>query len=512
MPFVKEMENNFYKDDFEQMLRDTTSEFRMYPSRKVWHSIYNDLHPDRKWPSFAACLLLLTAILYIGVSNNNSISKTSVPLIAATLPTDFQNVAPAFTSVSSKESSAGSSPIASASTTGQSATPLEGSKGLNGSPFLIQSGGSSEAIKASGTIRSEVTISSNADPVANVRPSETTNASLITPVNLSVVPVSTFASHTPGLTSDERVGRNTNSQDLSLTEATSDKAAERPGLNLTLPEKVQEAGGTLQSVRIQSSADKAWMEDFAFHNLRNRNKWKTNLSFQYYITPSIGYRHLSKNNGFEPLNSSLVRTNENEEVAQQAAPNFEAGVAMVVGISKRLKLKSGLQFNFTNYNTYAHTLQHPTQTTVPLNEPRGGQLHHQSYNTTYGNVLGSNFTKLNNQTMQLSLPLGVDYQVAGNDKIKWYMGAGVQPSYIVSGNAYLISSDNKNFVHDDAMLRRWNASANLETFVSIKTPSGVHLNVGPQLRYQLLSTYNSKYSYTEKLYNVGIKIGVTKKL
>ncbi len=51
-----------------------------------------------------------------------------------------------------------------------------------------------------------------------------------------------------------------------------------------------------------------------------------------------------------------------------------------------------------------------------------------------------------------------------------------------------------------------------ETFVSFKTPSGVDITVGPQVRYQLLSTYNKEYTYTEKLYNLGLKIGVIKKL
>src|SRR5215212_9793352 len=71
------MENNFYNDNFEQMLKDATENFRMYPSRRVWHSIYNDLHPGRRWPSLAVCLLLISSVLYMGVSNNNSINSIS---------------------------------------------------------------------------------------------------------------------------------------------------------------------------------------------------------------------------------------------------------------------------------------------------------------------------------------------------------------------------------------------------------------------------------------------------
>ena len=71
------MEKNFYTDDFEFFLKDTVDNFRMYPSKKVWHSLYNDLHPGRRWPSLAICLLLITAVMYIGISNNDSINSLS---------------------------------------------------------------------------------------------------------------------------------------------------------------------------------------------------------------------------------------------------------------------------------------------------------------------------------------------------------------------------------------------------------------------------------------------------
>ena len=71
------MEDNFIKDDFEQFLKGNADEFLMVPQRKVWYSIYNSMHPDRKWPSLAVCLLILSAVLFIGISNNNSISDAA---------------------------------------------------------------------------------------------------------------------------------------------------------------------------------------------------------------------------------------------------------------------------------------------------------------------------------------------------------------------------------------------------------------------------------------------------
>ena len=71
------MEDNNYKDEFELFLKESADEFRMVPSRKVWYSLYNNLHPDRRWPSMAVCLLILTAVLYLGIANNNSLSSAA---------------------------------------------------------------------------------------------------------------------------------------------------------------------------------------------------------------------------------------------------------------------------------------------------------------------------------------------------------------------------------------------------------------------------------------------------
>src|SRR5690349_9201584 len=85
------MEKNYNTDNFEQLLRDTTDEFRMYPSRRVWHSIYNDLHPDRKWPSLAILLLFITSIMYVGITNSTDAGGTN-PAAVITAPVKQDNL------------------------------------------------------------------------------------------------------------------------------------------------------------------------------------------------------------------------------------------------------------------------------------------------------------------------------------------------------------------------------------------------------------------------------------
>lgn len=128
--------------------------------------------------------------------------------------------------------------------------------------------------------------------------------------------------------------------------------------------------------------------------------------------------------------------------------------------------------------------------------------------TALANINGLYSKKLNNNSYQVSVPVGADLKLAGRNNLKWYAGATLQPTYIAGGNTYLISSDTKYYVEDNSMMRKWNLNAGIETFVSYKTKSGIILNAGPQFRYQLFSTMTNEYTYDEKLYNLGLKIGV----
>jgi hypothetical protein len=66
------MDRNFHIDDFERLLREKTDEFRMYPSKRTWHSIYNNIHPGRKWPSVAMCITLIGSLFLVGYLNTNT--------------------------------------------------------------------------------------------------------------------------------------------------------------------------------------------------------------------------------------------------------------------------------------------------------------------------------------------------------------------------------------------------------------------------------------------------------
>src|SRR5674476_968054 len=70
------MEREFDMTNFEEALKNQADQFKMIPSKRVWHGIYNDLHPGRRWPSITMSLLLISALIVIGHLNTNTGSKT----------------------------------------------------------------------------------------------------------------------------------------------------------------------------------------------------------------------------------------------------------------------------------------------------------------------------------------------------------------------------------------------------------------------------------------------------
>lgn len=479
------MEKNFYNDNFEQLLKDSTDDFRMYPSKRVWHSLYNDLHPGKRWPSLAVCLLLISSVLYIGISNNNSINSISRRIAAENLLASTRANAEKKNDLAILEKPSkniiGILPV-TARTTGKFSNSIVSSKSL---PII------------------------HADNIDNF--GDINN-------NIEAASIKMFIPESPE-TDVSKIN-------ISLKEIAANPEPVEPFVELLIPfTKPQDITTIKQRTKIlnaQNSGallinreDLAWIENHAFHNKSFSSKWKTKRSFQYYITPSIGYRQLEKNTSYEPASALVVSNpnsnlNINDIVNQNAAINLEAGAAILFDLSKKFRLKSGLQFNYTNYITHAFELKHPAQTTLLLNDLSNNFLMLAPYSSTYANTSGVSPKKLNNKTIQISVPIGADFKITGKNKLKWYAGATVQPTLVTSGNAYLISSDTKNYINEESLLRNWNINGGIETFISYKTNSGISINAGPQLRYQFLSTYSKQYTFTEKLYNVGLKMGITR--
>jgi hypothetical protein len=126
----------------------------------------------------------------------------------------------------------------------------------------------------------------------------------------------------------------------------------------------------------------------------------------------------------------------------------------------------------------------------------------------YGNSPGAQL-KLRNYSLQISLPVGFEYKLAGNNNVQLNAAATVQPSFVAVNKAYLLSSDNKNYLTQSTLSRKWNMSTNFGTYVSFNS-NKLNWQIGPQVRYQLFSSYTNAYRPAEHLIDYGIRVGVSR--
>ena len=482
------MEENNYRDEFELFLKESADDFKMVPSRKIWYSIYNNLHPDRRWPSMAVCLFILTAVLYLGIANNNSISNAARKASSENFSYNLieKNIDSKITF---------------------SANDYIKPKNKKQQQFSLTINQKENALA------SENTISTNVEAVVMQSVSATISTAVSAENFNTVKTTSSLINTNPTNDATKSVHQKKTyvENNLIIDGNTKNIATENTDLAIAstaeiIPIKLDDLETKIEKSDLLN-IEKSWKEDYAFKNKPAINKLKQNGSLTYFITPSSGYRSFSKtskNNSTASTSSFAAATNsiDANELLDNAALNLEVGAILQYNISKKVRLRTGLQGNYTNYVSNVTALGHPSQTSLALNS-YGNYIRSSNYSTKAGN------DKINKTTLQIGLPIGADFKIAGNDKLNWYVGGTVQPTYIASGSAFVLSADEKYYISETALLRKLNVNTAIETFISFKYSNGVILSVGPQFRYQLLSTYRKEYGYSEKFYNVGAKIGAT---
>ncbi|HEU0064007.1 MAG TPA: hypothetical protein VFQ58_03215 [Flavisolibacter sp.] len=234
------------------------------------------------------------------------------------------------------------------------------------------------------------------------------------------------------------------------------------------------------------------------------------MEWQLYFTPTVSYRKLSENksyisSGVGNLSSYSPLYNINSAVTHKPDFGFEIGYTGKYKVSSNLKIKGGIQFNVNRYDIKVFNA--PNQlATIRLNS----RYVPDSLNaiTTYSNLNGYHTDWLQNFYFQISAPIGVEFKIRGDDKIQFGLGTTIQPTYLLGDRIYLISTDYKNYAQVPLLVRRWNVNTSFESFVSYST-GHLKWQVGPQFRYQLLSSFIDKYPVKENLYNFGLKVGIS---
>lgn len=507
------MERRFNSEHFEKSLKTHADEFKMMPSKKVWHGIYNDLHPGTRWPSIAMSLVFIFTLVIIGHLNTNNSkilaalnspgkSNTPVNTVKKKIKTRSSNPLNTNTQSLNKNIIADNitQPFASGDQNILPGFHINNYRALFNSNItfdennniLFNSANTANPTAHSSSIKKDNDIVIKNDDANTAKLNGTTD-------NFNTVKENT--TEISGNSLIINTGKNADKKKES-TLALNKKAADE---KQQIKNKAKEASAKQEEKTSESSF------------LSISKKVRDKISISYYISPSLNYRNLSEksftsnsgqNSISAPSSAGFTNASVNNTVINKPVIGLELGSALNYKLSKRWQVTAGLQLNYAGYNIKANNV-HPVSTSLLLISDFTGDPYAFNTMSYYGNANSGSHITLHQYSLQASAPFGFKYMIAENSNLQLNLEGTFQPSYIIATKAYLLSFDKKNYVTEQSLLRSLNMSTNIGTSVSFKSNT-LKWQIGPQVFYQLLSTYSHNYPTQEHLINYGIRFGVSK--
>jgi hypothetical protein len=245
--------------------------------------------------------------------------------------------------------------------------------------------------------------------------------------------------------------------------------------------------------------------------LRKKNK---NVEWTFYVTPLISGVSFDKRTIQPSLSSqnasSIVMLQNQSQPSFQLIHNprlgFETGVEMAYNFSEKFGLITGANINYSSYNNISNFI-HPTYANLILTDKAGA--YQRNYLTHYGNGQSPSQISLTNYNLEISVPVGLQYNIWKNRKIRIDISSVIQPSTVLKSDAFLISSDGRYYVNDPSLIRKFNVGAAFGSYITFSVKK-IKWHIGPDFRYQLLSTYKNIYPSKEHFIDYGIRIGISK--
>jgi len=556
-------ESNFYSDEFEQLIREKTEQYKMYPSEKVWKGVHNSLHTKRKW-FIGSMALLVGGILFLAgrelinpsthpvlamkalaaSDSGAALSQTPVPAVIRRSTLTAYHSRNNTTAITGQDLNSGTSDEESQDQSYKGIT-------ITLSHLVISQPDLSEFLSHAVRLPSEAP----ALPVIAAKGPNPSDAGLAkvseegTGHNLRGVAES---GHSAGET-ERSVGSelaNVDASDAltarSVLESLSEKGVQearnsRFGHNLlarTRSTSTSSSAGRVSDLSEGRLSDSAaisakasatsiaeasdrerltWLHDYAMYTLPTTAR-QPRTYLQLTLSPTINYRTLSGGDfgpgKFVPQApvSPLHLGDVQRYVDHSPAIGFQVGGSLLYRVTRNLSIKGGLQFNFSQYKIRAYASNSPQQATIALSSYYGYIIDSLTSYTRVGNFGGRTQQTYSNDYFQLSAPVGFELRVLGNERLQFNIGATIQPTYLLNTNSYMLTSDYTGYTKEPSLFRRWNFSGGLEAFLTYKV-GGIRLQAGPEFRYQLLSTYNTiNYSINEHLKGYGLKLGIVKEL
>ena len=246
--------------------------------------------------------------------------------------------------------------------------------------------------------------------------------------------------------------------------------------------------------------------------LEQLSKNSDRFDFRFYVTPSISYRRLDEKrelkNGANTSLESSYKVNPSQAIHQAPAIGYETGFGLGYHLNNKFTLTGGFQFNISQYEIDAFRYKDESVAVV-LNDGKFSN----TVNTisSLRSVAGTKPLTIQNTYYELSMPVGLEWMILNTGKFSWGLAGALQPTYTFDKQPFIISSNYKNYSDGSAYLRNLNLNTNLETYFGY-TRGSYRWQIGPQVRYQVLSSLVDKYPNKEYLINYGLKVGVVKQL
>ena len=474
------MERNLHNEDFEEFLKLKTDHYKLYPSDKVWKGIYKSLHTRKRWFQVGGSLLFLSALLFINYEFNskkpapapqqvNATAKAIVPEQKTTVPVT-QNSIPKVIIASSVTK------VTLPARRKNNLSPLEASLFAENSntPAPVEPSRSTNMAQediaiADGSAEIETTVES----VADLRSDETMSKEVAE------------ATHRPDLVSNA---------DAAVIKVSNEQPVNTDGNHRSSHE----------------GADVNWLQEMAAMKLASAKRNRFNL--QFYFSPTVSYRKLTDGEKSKDLSNVPLATNQlglTSFVDHKPSIGLELGSNLLFSPSKKLTLKTGLQLNYSRYSIKAYKFYYEKAKIELLTAGRISDT--MSSYTSIRNFNGYSPEQLENQYIQLSMPIGAEYKLLGSKRLQLTVAGTIQPTYLLYNDTYLLSTDFINYTKEPSLIRRWNVNTSAEAYVSYYIGS-MRWQIGPQFRYQSLSSDVDRYPIKEYLFEYGVKIGVSKTL
>lgn len=508
------MERRFDMSDFEQSLKDHADQFKMVPSKRVWNGIYNNLHPGSKWPSITIAILFLFTLITISKLNNsptqfrdvenNSKNDNTTNIIVSQDASSHQAISEKDISdqkISKKDEDVTSAPAPgtvksenkmslpglSASKNFSNQRTVEQNTGRKSAPDLVLATTTKNLISAKENVKNTELSTSLPATLQEIKPGEIL-------VQLPAVSNSLYPQYVDIL-EDVDFGQNR----ILLP----DFNEEAIRLNILQPLVIS------YSDPYGSPAENNLASDKTINPLKKGRK-NNKPEWTFYITPTISTASFG-NKSINPsvTNSSQVAFSNRGafKLLRNSRFGIETGTEMTLKIEKNLKFVTGFNLGYSGYKILSN-LVHPTFATLMLRDKNGG-TYSKNYLTHYGNGQSPGHVSLNNYKIQASIPLGVQFNVWGNEKIKIDFTSLLEPSVVLKEDAYLISSDGRYYVNDPSLVRKTNLDGHFGSYITF-IGKKVKWHLGPDFRYQFFSSYKNIYPAKEHLIDYGIRIGLSR--